>query len=98
MGRDCHVGSPLASPIVTREIEVVKHGFRIRIAGTHNLEWSKGFKDATEKYSPQVRLDEEGNLTNYIAGMPLPLVSVEDPKAARPALRLSTVVSSLSPV
>jgi hypothetical protein len=80
---DAHNVSSCDCYLPAAAIEVVKHGFRIRIAGTHNLEWPKGFKDATEKYSPQVRLDEEGNLTNYIAGMPFPLVSVEDPKAAR---------------
>ena len=64
-------------------IAVVKHGFKIRIVGTHKLDWSKGFKDATEKYSPQVRLDDEDNLANYVAGMPFPLVNVSDPKAAR---------------
>jgi len=64
-------------------IAVVKHGFKIRVVGTHKLDWPKGFKDATEKYSPQVRLDEEDNLANYVAGMPFPLVNVFDPKAAR---------------
>jgi hypothetical protein len=55
-------------------IGAVKHGFKIRIVGTHRLEWSKGFKHATEEYSPQVHLDAEDNLANYIAGMPFPLV------------------------
>ena len=72
---DCYL--PAASTAV------VKHGFKIRIVGTHKFEWPKGFKDATEKYSPQVHLDNEDNLTSYIAGMPFPLVNVYDPEAAR---------------
>lgn len=64
-------------------IEAVKHGFKIRIAGTHKIDWPAGFKQATEKYGPQVRLDGEDNLSNYIAGMPFPLVDITDPKAAR---------------
>jgi hypothetical protein len=64
-------------------IAVVKHGFKIRLATTHKLDWPMGFKHATEKYSPQVHLDSEDNLANYVAGMPFPLVNVDDPKAAR---------------
>src|SRR5208282_1630592 len=64
-------------------IEAVKHGFKIRIVGTHKLDWPMGFTQATEKYSPQAHLDSEGNMLNYVAGMPFPLVNVYDPKAAR---------------
>src|SRR5260370_1857637 len=31
-------------------IEVVKHGFKIRIAKVHELDWPNGYKQATEKY------------------------------------------------
>ena len=36
----------------------------------------------TEKYSGQVGLDKDDYITNYIAGMPFPMVSTTDPKAA----------------
>ncbi len=42
----------------------------------------KGFQIATEKYSPQVGLDKDDYITNYIAGMPFPLIDTNDPKAA----------------
>ena len=64
-------------------IEVVKHGFKIRIATVHKLDWPDGYKQATEKYGAQVRLDADDNLENYVAGMPFPLVNTSDPKAAR---------------
>ena len=58
------------------------HGFRIEVTPTHRLQWSAGFQTATEKYSPQVGLDKDDYITNYIAGMPFPLIDVNDPKAA----------------
>lgn len=60
----------------------VEHGFRIRIAPSEHLDWSAGFERATEKYSPQVRLDAQDQMVNYVAGLPFPLIDVSDPKAA----------------
>ena len=60
----------------------IDHGFKIRVTPTERLEWSAGFEKATEKYSPQVTLDAHDYLTNYVAGMPFPLVDPKDPKAA----------------
>jgi hypothetical protein len=60
----------------------IHHGFRIEVTPTHRLRWSTGFQTATEKYSPQVGLDKDNYITNYIAGMPFPLIDVNDPKAA----------------
>ena len=61
---------------------VVEHGFRIRVVPTRRLDWSRGFTQATEKYSPQVGLDKDGNIVNYVAGAPFPAVDLSDPKAA----------------
>ncbi len=58
------------------------HGFRMQIAPPRRIEWSEGFQRATEKYSPQVELDAEDHIKNYVAGMPFPLINVADPKAA----------------
>jgi Protein of unknown function (DUF1329) len=60
----------------------IRHGLRVEVQPTHRAEWSKGFQTATEKYSPQVGLDKDDYVTNYIAGMPFPLIDVNDPKAA----------------
>src|SRR5579862_1094947 len=60
----------------------IKHGLRLEVQPTHRIQWSAGFQTATEKYSPQVGLDKDNYITNYIAGMPFPLIDVNDPKAA----------------
>lgn len=60
----------------------IKHGLRLEVQPTHRIQWSSGFQTATEKYSPQVGLDKDNYITNYIAGMPFPLIDVNDPKAA----------------
>jgi len=60
----------------------IRHGLRLETMPTNRIQWSKGFQDATEKYSPQVGLDKDDYITNYIAGMPFPLIDVSDPKAA----------------
>src|ERR1700683_2370004 len=44
----------------------VHHGFRIEVTPTHRLQWSAGFQTATEKYSPQVGLDKDDYVANYI--------------------------------
>ncbi|MGH7923140.1 MAG: DUF1329 domain-containing protein [Candidatus Binatus sp.] len=60
----------------------VAHGFRMRIIPERRVEWSRGFQHATEKYAAQVRLDGDGYLKNYVAGMPFPLIDASDPQAA----------------
>jgi len=60
----------------------IAHGLRMTLLRARRLEWSAGFKQATERYSPQVRLDEDDHLQNYVAGMPFPLIDLADPKAA----------------
>jgi hypothetical protein len=60
----------------------VAHGFRMRTIPQRRVEWSQGFQHATEKYAPQVTLDGDGYLKNYVAGMPFPLIDATDPAAA----------------
>ena len=60
----------------------INHGMTLRVVATKRLDWSGGFASETEKYSGQVGLDKDDYITNYIAGMPFPLVSATDPKAA----------------
>jgi hypothetical protein len=61
---------------------VLAHGFRMRIRPERRVEWSAGFRHASEKYSAQVTLDADDYIRNYVAGMPFPLVNPGDPKAA----------------
>ncbi len=60
----------------------INHGMTLRVVRSKRLDWSGGFTSETEKYSGQVGLDKDDYITNYIAGMPFPMVSTTDPKAA----------------
>jgi hypothetical protein len=60
----------------------IDHGMTLRVVQSKRLDWSGGFTSETEKYSGQVGLDKDDYITNYIAGMPFPLVTATDPKAA----------------
>ena len=60
----------------------ISYGLKVRVVPTQRLDWSTGFAKATEKYSGQVGLDQEDNITNYVAGAPFPTVDTSDPKAA----------------
>lgn len=60
----------------------VAHGFKIRVGPQRRIDWSEGFKHATEQYSPQVTLAPDDTIMHYVAGMPFPLIELTDPKAA----------------
>ncbi|MGO9607968.1 MAG: DUF1329 domain-containing protein [Candidatus Binataceae bacterium] len=60
----------------------IKYGLVMRVIPAKRLDWSEGFTAETEKYSGQVGLDKDDYITNYVAGMPFPTVSTDDPKAA----------------
>jgi hypothetical protein len=60
----------------------VTRGLTIKIIPTERFDWPGSFTAATEKYSAQVGLDKSDAITNYIAGMPFPIFSPSDPKAA----------------
>src|SRR5208282_4556551 len=38
----------------------VEHGMTIKVEPTERIDWPPPFKDATEKYSSQVRLSQDG--------------------------------------
>jgi hypothetical protein len=71
--------SDLVSP---GNLELVKQGMRMNIVPTARLEWPPPYKTATEKYAPQVRLNDKGELDNYVAGLPFPLLDPNDPQVA----------------
>src|SRR5258706_15843521 len=55
----------------------------MKIAATDPIEWPPPFMNATEKYSGQVRLSQDGrSLVGYVAGQPFPFFDVNDPQAA----------------
>jgi Protein of unknown function (DUF1329) len=61
---------------------LVEHGMEITVEPAEHLEWPPPYKEATEKYSSQVALTRDENLASYVAGLPFPLVDVNDPQAA----------------
>jgi hypothetical protein len=61
----------------------IKRGFPITIGETKRIEWPKAYKEATEKYSGQVKLSADGlTVSNYIAGLPFPNLDEKDPQIA----------------
>ena len=61
---------------------LVKQGMVMKIVPTGHLDWPPPYKAATEQYSPQVTLSSDGDIRNYVAGLPFPLVDANDPDAA----------------
>jgi hypothetical protein len=61
----------------------VQHGMTMKIAPTERIDWPPPYKDATEKYSSQVRLSKDHRtVVGYVAGQPFPLIDANDPDAA----------------
>jgi len=60
----------------------VLHGMTIKVVPTERIDWPPPYKDATEKYSSQVRLTpDHRSLIGYVAGEPFPIVDANDPDA-----------------
>src|SRR5467141_738192 len=58
----------------------VDHGMTMKIVPTQRIDWPPPYKDATEKYSSQVRLsNDHRSVVGYVAGQPFPLIDPNDP-------------------
>jgi hypothetical protein len=61
----------------------VERGMSMKIVPTTRIEWPPPYKEATEKYSGQVRLsDDRRTVVGYVAGQPFPLLDPNDPDVA----------------
>ena len=61
----------------------VQHGMTMQIVPTRRVDWPPPYKDATEKYSSQVRLSaDHRTVVGYVAGQPFPLLDPNDPEIA----------------
>ncbi len=61
----------------------VQHGMEMKIVPTERVDWPPPYKDATEKYSSQVRLTQDHrSLVGFVAGQPFPLIDSNDPDVA----------------
>jgi hypothetical protein len=61
----------------------VQHGMSLKIIPSQRIDWPSPCKEATEKYSQQVRLSaDHRSLVGYVAGQPFPLLDTNDPAVA----------------
>jgi Protein of unknown function (DUF1329) len=61
----------------------VQHGMTMKIVPSQRVDWPPPYKDATEKYSSQVRLSKDRrSIVGYVAGQPFPLIDANDPDVA----------------
>ena len=61
----------------------VQHGMEMKIIAAERVDWPPPYKDATEKYSGQVRLSSDHkSVIGYVAGQPFPLIDANDPEVA----------------
>jgi hypothetical protein len=61
----------------------VRHGWPMHIVAPKPIQWPQAYKEATEKYAPQVKLSTDGlSLENYVAGLPFPNIDTNDPQVA----------------
>ncbi|MBI4515638.1 MAG: DUF1329 domain-containing protein [Deltaproteobacteria bacterium] len=61
----------------------VRHGMQMKIVPYKKIEWNREFREATEKYSSQVKLAADGrSLEGHVAGLPFPKLDANDPQLA----------------
>src|SRR6202790_5461491 len=70
----------LVSPGVYYKVE---NGMTMKIVPSGRIDWPPPYKEATEKYSAQVRLSRDNrSLVGYVAGQRFPLIDTNDPQSA----------------
>ncbi|HVN64077.1 MAG TPA: DUF1329 domain-containing protein [Candidatus Binataceae bacterium] len=76
--------APVVKDIVSPGVYyAVTHGMHMNIVPTERIDWPPPYKEATEKYSSQVRLTpDHRSLVGYVAGQPFPLIDANDPDVA----------------
>ncbi|HLX38275.1 MAG TPA: DUF1329 domain-containing protein, partial [Candidatus Binataceae bacterium] len=61
----------------------VSQGMSMKITPSELIEWPPPYRDATEKYSGQVRLSaDHRSVVGYVAGQPFPMIDPNDPYVA----------------
>jgi Protein of unknown function (DUF1329) len=74
--------SKVANLVSPGNYYLVRQGMVMNIVPTGNLEWPPPYKAATEQYSAQVALAPDGEIRNYRAGLPFPMIDPNDPAVA----------------
>src|SRR5437588_60733 len=63
--------------------DAIQKGMSLKVVPTQRIDWPPPYKDATEKYSAQVRLaPNRQSLIGYVAGQPFPLIDSNDTDVA----------------
>ncbi len=61
----------------------VERGMIMKVVPSQRVDWPPPYKEATEKYSGQVRLSEDNRtVVGYVAGQPFPLIDPNDSHVA----------------
>ena len=61
---------------------VINRGLELKVYEHRQVEHPPPFRAATEKYSGQVKLSEDGtHLVDHVAGLPFPTVDPTDPRS-----------------
>ena len=61
----------------------VQHGMAMKIVPYKKIEWNPPYKEATEKYSGQVKLSADGRtIEGHVTGLPFPNIDPNDPNVA----------------
>ena len=60
----------------------VNNGMELDIVDYKHIPLPQAYTDATEKYSDQVTIDDQGIMSDWVAGRPFPNVDANDPFAA----------------
>jgi Protein of unknown function (DUF1329) len=73
-----------AAGLLTPGVEwCVRRGMVVRVGETRPIPAPAAYREATERYAPQVRLGSDGlTLENYVAGQPFTTIDAADPQAA----------------
>lgn len=62
-------------------LERIKKGYGFKISEPTTYRPLREYVEATKKYAGRVRLGSDGELLNYVAGLPFPRIDPEDPQA-----------------
>ena len=61
----------------------IERGLKLKIVPYKKIEWDKAFREATEKYSGQVKLGPDGrSIEGHVAGLPFAKLDPNDPQIA----------------
>ncbi|MBX3024405.1 DUF1329 domain-containing protein [bacterium] len=61
----------------------IEHGMTMKIVPYQKIDWNPAYKEATEKYSGQVKLSADGRtIENHVGGLPFPNIDPNDPNVA----------------